>query len=334
MTDEVHNESFAEVEARITAEEKAAQDGERAPATDPPATPAPAATPAAPAAEPKVEPTAEEVAAKAAAEAKAAEEAVAAAKAKEDAAKPTPEPTLPLNRHKAILQSERQARESAEQRAQELERRLAEVSAKPSAKRTADLAKLKEDFPEEMVGVLEGLQGEIDSLRAQLTQQQESRDRAAADSIQDAIDANHDLQAWQEAATKEGATAEDQMRWQRAIAWDQTLIGSPLWKKKPISERFAAAVAEVRKEFGEAPAVQAAPPAPAAPSLAAPAAPQAKPLPATKPAAPTTLSDVPGGLPPATGKLDAFNAMDPIAALASFGRMTDAQFEQALSQLT
>ncbi|CAB4158946.1 hypothetical protein UFOVP703_44 [uncultured Caudovirales phage] len=205
------------------------------------------------------------------------------------------------NALRASRHNERQLRERVEQ----MERDIADMragkqpaAASPSTPKDMEayIAEVELNFPE---------QGRV--LRAQQQQLQELQARMPAappppepafipeqldPRLQEVVDDVPELLAMQ-------STKELQEQWTAAKALDAALSTLPAWKDKPLQQRFAEVVKQVKQQFG-APAP--APIDPAAAVQAAVAGAQARP--------PTTLSDLAGGVAPQDMTPDPRNMTD------------------------
>jgi hypothetical protein len=276
-------------------------------------------------------------AAKAAEEAKVKEEADAAAKAVTDAealkkveeaeaaeaakAETKPEGVLAKDGKHVIpyaaLTSARERAEAAErlaqQQAQEIEQLKAEKAGNTTAQAKeaevlsdAELEALAEDSPT-LAKILKAQQARIAQLNVQVkdvinqTAQHDTDAKVAAqNTVQEAIDANPTLSAWQ--------VAEDQSKWEEAARIDKALRESPLWRGKTFEERFKKVVELTQSVFGEEtkPVVEKTPVAqdvkvdkkPTLTEAEIRAAAEAKLAAKSKAAVPVSLSQIPGGTPP------------------------------------
>lgn len=110
---------------------------------------------------------------------------------------------------------------------------------------TVDVSKLRGEFPEEIVNVIEALQNNLRStqetvrtLQARESGRIQGERQSAAEQLQADIDSIPALATWQ--------AAEDQSMYEAAIAVDSHLRKSPEWADKPRVERFR----EVVKRLG------------------------------------------------------------------------------------
>lgn len=168
---------------------------------------------------------------------------------------PTEQPAAPQGDPRAALRASRQAerrlRNEIDQMRQELDaarQGKAPVSASISDEQ---LAQWETDFPAQaaIVHNQRRLEGEIAALKAS-QKPTEFQPPSYEPDVQEVIDAVPTLQAWQ-------FDPQSQDKFQRAITEDQALEADPLWRVKPIAERFQEATRRAAAAFTPAP-----PPAP------------------------------------------------------------------------
>ena len=140
--------------------------------------------------------------------------------------------------------------------------------------------------------------------------------------IQTAIDSNPTLAAWQ--------TAEDQTMWAEASKFDRLLRESPKYADVPFADRFAKVVELTQAALEIAPAVPAKEETPLTPEQIRAAA-EAK-LKKTV-SIPRSLSDIPGGAPPAVDEKEKVEQMSSVALGQSFLGMTREQLDAYLATL-
>lgn len=132
------------------------------------------------------------------------------------------------------------------------------------------------------------LKGTVTQLNNRAEREAATEQDTVKSEVQLAIDANPMLAEWQ--------TAEDQTMWERASALDKTIRAMPEYANKSFAERFEKVVQMTQAAFDVAPAREPA----AQPSAAeVKAAAKARLDAANKKAVPKSLSDIPGGAPPA-----------------------------------
>jgi len=144
--------------------------------------------------------------------------------------------------------------------------------------------------------------------------------------IQTAIDGNPTLAAWQ--------TAEDQTMWNEASKFDKLLRESPKYADVPFADRFAKVVELTNSALGleaPAPAVVEEKKAPTPEEVRAAAA--AKLAEKQKSAKPVSLSQIPGGAPPAVDEKDKVEQMSPVALGQHFTSMSRDQLDAYLASL-
>lgn len=160
------------------------------------------------------------------------------------------------------------------------------------------------------------VRSEQDRLAMADREKKRARDEVV-DESQAAIDANQVLSHWQKTDIDAFNLAADQ---------DAVLRGLPEWANKPLSERFDKAVEIVKMLRPNASLPESAP--------AIPPQGEKKPEPKTeaKPAAPIrSLTDVPGGIPPAKDLNEAVSETSPVVLGSQFSRMSRAEQEAWLS---
>ena len=232
--------------------------------------------------------------------------------------------------------------ESARQRAvaaETLARQQAEELAALKAEKTApaqqpemlsddELAALEADSPtlaktlRAQQAAIQTLRDEVKSVQTRQQSQAAVEEQEVKSEVQSAIDANPTLAAWQ--------TAEDQSMWDEAARFDKLLRGSPKYANVSFADRFAKVVELTRLELG----LEAE--APRTVELTQEqikAAAQAKLKQVTAKSKPVTLSDIPGGAPPAVDERQKVEEMSAVALGQQFMGMTKEQMETYLSTL-
>lgn len=237
------------------------------------------------------------------------------------------------------LESARQRAATAEELAREQAARIAALEAKSKPVEGAqtdmlteeELAVLEADSPT-LAKTLRGQQAMIrrlsetvQGLAEQREAEVEKTEAEIATEIQSAIDANPTLAGWQ--------TAEDQSMWDRAAKFDQVLRADPLYANKPFADRFAKVVEMTNAAVGaeESPKEETPAVVPKPEDVKAQA--EAKLKAAAKAAKPTSLSQIPGGAPPAVDEKEKLEQMSPTAMGQLFLSMTPEQREAYLSNL-
>lgn len=208
-----------------------------------------------------------------------------------------------------VLQRAREAEARYRQRAEETERRLQELEAQmqgqtseQNAEEMGDITEqidaLGEDFPE-LKGVTSVLMRNLNAMQQRLNAYEQERwDQAQQEghkrsmSIQEAIDNNPVLSDWQ---------ANNPEAWETAVLFDKQMRAMPEWQNKSFDERFSKVVEVVKAYRPEFMPKEAPKPEAKVPSVKEVLDAAAKENPKT----PTTLSDLPGGMPPKdeTGKM-------------------------------
>ena len=223
--------------------------------------------------------------------------------------------------------------------AEELERLKAEKKPATDAADVAmlteeELAVLEADSPT-LAKTLRAQQLQITSMAEQLksvterqAEQVATEETVLKTEIQTAIDANPTLAAWQ--------TAEDQTMWNEASKFDKLLRESPRYANVPFADRFSKVVELTQAALElEAPApetkAEAAKPAPTAEETRAAAA--AKLADKNKSAKPVSMSQIPGGAPPAVDERQKVEQMSAVALGNSFQGMSREQLDAYLATL-
>ena len=143
--------------------------------------------------------------------------------------------------------------------------------------------------------------------------------------IQTAIDANPTLATWQ--------AAEDQTLWNEASRFDKVLRESPAYANKSFAERFIKVVELTQSALGiaEAPKTEVKEELPklTPEQIKAAAAAKLK----GKPSAPVSLSQIPGGAPPAVDEKERIEQMSAVELGNKFMSMTPEQLETYIASL-
>ena len=287
-----------------------------------------------------------EATAQADAEAKATADALAAdeaKKAEEAKAEPKPEGVLAKDGKHVIpysqLESARSRAVAAENLAREQATQIAALKAEKAAPAgdaemltDEELTALEEDSPTlaktlraqqaAIKKLTETVQGMANVQREQVVQQETE----VKTEIQTAIDANPTLAIWQ--------TAEDQTMWNEASRFDKLLRGNPKYADVSFEDRFKKVVVLTREALDlepETPVVDE--PKPALTQAEIKAAAQAKLASVQKAKKPLSLSDIPGGAPPAVDERQKVEEMSAVALGQQFLGMTKDQMEAYLSTL-
>ena len=183
---------------------------------------------------------------------------------------------------------------------------------------------LKGDFPE----LAELFEAQLESERAtrkqlislqeryeaELRQREEAESRRTAETVQEAIDRNPALTLWQQKAGPE---------WQEAVEQDARLRQKPEWAEKSFDERFARVVEIVKVTYPEA---ELPSPQPTSTKKQEQADPSKRPP-------VNSLSDIPGGVPPAAGTREQIEDMSVSALGNRFMTMTESQIQDYLASL-
>ena len=193
-----------------------------------------------------------------------------------------------------------------------------------------DLTALEVDSPT-LAKVLRGQQetikqltGTVEALR-QHTQGRIATEQAEVKSeIQAAIDANPTLAGWQ--------AQEDQTMWDKASAFDLVLRELPEYAEVPFEERFKKVVELTQSAINREAPKPAETPAPQRSTAEIKAAAEAA-LAKKQPPVPRSLSDIPGGAPPAADERERVEQMSPTELGNKFLGMTKDQMDAYLATL-
>ena len=251
----------------------------------------------------------------------------------------------------SVLERERDRAARAEATARALADQLEKLqSGKPAAtgeeteavQLTAeDLTQLDTDLPSvakvirAQMKAIEQLTGTVQTLQQENEIAQNSRKSAAQDETESAIQGNPDILAWRDAANRKDNP--DPLMWNRAADLDAVLRNDPVWRDRPLAERFAKVADSIKTIYG-APAAPAATEKPAAPQPATPQKADLKQvadaaLKAAPAATPSTLSDIPGGAPPAQGDIETLENASSVALGQKFMRMSQDEMDAYFSRL-
>lgn len=280
------------------------------------------------------------------AEAKAIADALAADKAAKDAqaakdAATVPSGILAKDGVNVIpysqLESARSRATAAEALVREQAARLAELEKKTEATpddvemlTEAELETLEQDSPtlaktlRAQQHAIRKLSETVQTVTQHQNHQLEAEASSAKSEVQSAIDANPTLAAWQ--------TDKDQTLWEEASRFDRLLRESPKYKDVSFADRFAKVVRLTQEAQGLEVETSAKDEVVVQSAAEIKAAAAAK-LKAAKPGIPTSLSDIPGGAPPAVDEKDKVEQMSPVALGQMFLSMTPDQQRDYLSQL-
>lgn len=191
------------------------------------------------------------------------------------------------------------------------------------------LSELDKDVPElarlfrAQQAQLKVLGDTVQNLSAERQAREDQSARTTQQAVQSAIDANLKLAYLQ---------AQDPATWERAVRFDTTLRSDPEWAAKSFADRFAKVVELYEATYG-AVTFPGQEPAPQVSQADLAKAAEEK-LAGRKPAVPTSLSDIPGGVTPAADDvLGALATKSGPELTADFMRMTPAQIEATLARL-
>jgi hypothetical protein len=274
----------------------------------------------------------------AAADAKAAEQAAAAAKPDGVLAKDGKN-VIPYAQLETARQRATAAEQLAAQQAEELAQLKAQVASGKPATTDAEVETLSDEELDALEAesptlakLLRGQQATIQKLTgtvqalAQHQGEQVATEVAEVKSeIQEAIDANPTLAAWQ--------TDKDQTMWNKASKFDKLLRSEPEFANVPFADRFAKVIELTKSALG-LPAEKPAEPGavknePTAAEIKAQAAAKLK---ETK-TLPRSLSDIPGGAPPAVDERERVDDMSAAELGAKFMDMKPEALQAYLNSL-
>jgi hypothetical protein len=155
------------------------------------------------------------------------------------------------------------------------------------------------------------VQGQLTEVVAKLNQQDQVQEAEVKDDVQAAVDDNPTLATWQ--------TSEDQTMWREAAKFDKVLRGNPLYDNVSFADRFAKVVELTESALGLPPTTVDVDETPAQLPTQQPTQQQIKAVAAAKLAqarvkgVPKSLSDIPGGEPPAQDEREKVESMSPVA---------------------
>lgn len=169
--------------------------------------------------------------------------------------------------------------------------------------------------------LLESLKVKVHQYETKEQREQEARQQAEQDTMKAAIAANPTLSAWQEAAFRKENP--DATLWDQAAEADALLRSNPAWASKPLSERFARAVAMVEAMNGMTSTTKRTKQADPAAELDAMLGDRS---------IPGSLSEFPGGTPPAQDDREALANISPHELAARMQDMSPDQVERFLAK--
>jgi hypothetical protein len=174
---------------------------------------------------------------------------------------------------------------------------------------------------------LQQLRDTVNSLATRQAAQVAGEEQEIKSEIQTAIDANPTLAEWQ--------TSEDQTLWNEASRFDKMLRSSPKYANVSFKDRFEKVVELTQRAMDLEPATPSAP-IPGEKALTAEeikAAAQAKLTQAARGKRPVSLSDIPGGAPPAVDERQKVEDMSMTALGNQFLGMSKDQIDAYLASL-
>jgi hypothetical protein len=242
-----------------------------------------------------------------------------------------------------VLVTERERRAQAEKQAEELRRQIADIEAKvaavgakqeqqaePDVDTTDDIEQLAQDFPE--IGkVVKSLQMQVLAANEKLQQVEELEQQRRVEeaskvrtTVQESIDSVPALSYWQN---------EDPDMFAKAIEFDNILKADSRNAQLSMKQRFEKVVTAMEAVYGPA----------ELPDTYKPKTPQTDMNELTEKAKevvketgsfkPRTLSDIPGGTPPAANESEKLSAMSPSQLAAMMNGMDGDQISSLLAKL-
>lgn len=219
--------------------------------------------------------------------------------------------------------------EEAERQVEEFKARQAEIKADDSttgAEQDEALKQLEDDYPPELLQILKTAQQEAreaksraDKLEADRQAEVDARENQSRQDREDQIAADH-AKAIEHTPLLQKLERRGGAMWKEAIAISDERLAEfkKAGKTESLADHYKAVEQELRDTYG----------------LADPSATnkQGKPLPDGDTDPPSSLSTIPGGLPPATSESEAFEAMDPMRATATLAKMNPKQMDEFLSR--
>ena len=216
-----------------------------------------------------------------------------------------------------------------------LEQKILEMGSKPNGEELDlkelpktesgefDFDAMQEEFPDEIVNVLKAVVSRSKQLEERVTELSERDQKRSvneqateAETLQGAIDSVSALSDWQ---------ANDPVMWNAAVAVDKTLRNDPEWQDKSMSERFE----EVAKRLGK-PSSSTDEPAHNKDELDSKVNEALK---SAKAKIPGSLSDIPGGAPPASSETEALDNLSVIQTASKFENMSPEKMEEYLASI-
>lgn len=209
-------------------------------------------------------------------------------------------------------------------------------AAAPALLSEEDLAALDQDLPSvakairAQMAMIDALTGTVTQLKGEQSAVVQNQQRTVEDELEAAINGNPDLSAWRNAAFREDNP--DPLMWNRARNLDAALQNDPEWQNKTFAERFAKVTETMKALYGIAGAAPSTDPKPQPTAADLKQAAEAKLKEAPAPV-PTSLSDIPGGNPPAQSHLEQLENASGISLTNRFLSMTPDQIEAELARL-
>lgn len=246
-----------------------------------------------------------------------------------------------------VLQGEREKRQDAERRLQELTERLAQVEKQAKGEggeqqkagnaeagqqdlaeivSPEDLEALKADFPtvgavlESLISKIKAAEQVVNSVKTQQQSEEDARAKTVGEQVREAIDGNATLSYWE---------SKDPEKFALAVEQDKLFLRSQSYQKLPLSERYAKVVKAIEEIHGATTLPADFQPLDDQQTLAAKAEKAIKDAGSFKP---RTLSDLPGGMPPAAGEMDNIANLTPEQLQIRMMDMSVGQIEALLAK--
>lgn len=242
----------------------------------------------------------------------------------------------------SVLERERDRAARAEATAQALAEQLqnlqngkmpSQADSEQSQLTAEDLDALDQDLPgvakviRAQMAMIDKLTGNLEHIQREQEVAQQTREQTIQDEIEAAIQGNADISAWRASAAREDNP--DPLMWNRAVEVDKMLQRDPAWQDKSIAERFSKVSETMRTMYGM-PAAPTTPNQQQQPNAQQAADAALKSIPAP---VPSSLSDIPGGTPPASTDMETLQNASAVALGNKFMSMTPDQIESYLARM-
>lgn len=239
-----------------------------------------------------------------------------------------------------VLKREREQRRSAEQAMADMQTKLDALTAQretgapaPEQQPTSqiisseELEALREDFPafakaiEAQMQKIGELERQLSTVAGREAEREQEQARAVAETVQDLIDANPKLLHLQ---------THDPAGWQKAIELDELIKSKPENTNLSMAERFTKVASAYESIYGTIPVPNAVPEK--QPDKPADLRKQVlEKLGREAPNVPRSLSDIPGGIPPAASPIEQLSNMNEVEMGRMFQGMTPQQIDDYLA---